>query len=527
MSKWGKDKKQTEESGKEVPYMRIVIVEDEAPIREGIAKILQKINPDYELEGTAADGQEGYALICRTKPELIIMDIEMPKMNGLEMLARLREEGYQCKVLILSAYSDFNYAKQAIELNIENYLLKPIKIRELKKALQQVEDSLVKEQNREKAFSIEGIFLSCLNGQIKPDEQFHSMTRERFGFALEEPAEVFAIWLGDGYEEQKKRAKELLEDVGAHTVKFASYVIEADAWKMLIMILYRLDGSSQYTYFQKSVSPMLCSNLNSPIVLLWRHVDNLLELSTVMEEMQQDREWNLLLGKGFLIRRRDVENIKTVPLKHPTELEDQACQAVKRLDRETVSRCFKALFQYYQEVQHTPEEVKKSLIRFTWSMINAYKEVNEIDVDLQIQGILREISEAISWNQIDASLHKLFDLINEENKKEELPVSVLVQKAQQMIRKYYDQGITLDEIANKLFVSEEYLSAQFKKETGATFSETIRKYRIEKVKELLLNTHLKLNQIAELAGYSDPKYMSRVFKEEVGMLPNEFRKSAH
>lgn len=509
--------------------MRIVIVEDEAPIREGIAKILHKISPDYELAGTAADGREGYDLICQTAPDLIIIDIEMPKMNGLEMLERLRREGYQCKALILSAYSDFNYAKQAIELDIENYLLKPIKIPELKKALQQVEDALAKEQSREKAFSIEGIFLSCLNGQLKPDEQFNQMTRERFGFALEEPAEVLAVWLGEGYEAQKKLARELLEDVGAHTVRFASYVIEADAWKMLIMILYRLpEGTSQYSYFQKSVSPMLCSQLKSPIVLLWRHVDHLLDLSTVMSEMQQDREWNLLLGKGFLIRRRDVENIKTVPLKHPTELEDKACQAVKRLDKEGVAACFKALFQYYQETAHTPGDIKESLIRFTWATVNAYKESNEIEADLQIQGILQEISEAVSWNQIDISIHKLFELINEGHKQEEvLPVSVLVQKAQQMIRKYYDQGITLDEIANKLFVSEEYLSAQFKKETGTTFSETIRKYRIEKVKELLLDTHLKLNQIAELAGYSDPKYMSRVFKEEVGMLPSEFRKEAH
>ena len=84
-----------------------------------------------------------------------------------------------------------------------------------------------------------------------------------------------------------------------------------------------------------------------------------------------------------------------------------------------------------------------------------------------------------------------------------------------------------EEIAGKLVVSEEYLSTQFKKETGMTFSETVRKYRIEKVKKLLLETPFKLNQIAELAGYSDSKYMSKVFKEEVGMLPSEYRKSLH
>ena len=82
-------------------------------------------------------------------------------------------------------------------------------------------------------------------------------------------------------------------------------------------------------------------------------------------------------------------------------------------------------------------------------------------------------------------------------------------------------------MAERLFVSEEYLSVQFKKETGKGFTETVRSLRIERIKGLLLSTRLKLNQIAELTGYTDPKYMSRVFKEEVGMLPTEFRKLSH
>lgn len=94
-----------------------------------------------------------------------------------------------------------------------------------------------------------------------------------------------------------------------------------------------------------------------------------------------------------------------------------------------------------------------------------------------------------------------------------------------MVRKYYDQGLTLEETAERLFVSEEYLSSQFKKKREQALQETVRHYRIQRIKGLLLNTQLKLNQIAELTGYADPKYMSRVFKEEVGVLPSEYRKS--
>ena len=106
--------------------MRIVVVEDEAPIREGMAKLLSKINPEYELVGKAADGEAGYQLIRELNPDLVIMDIRMPKMDGIAMMKKLREENIKCKAIILSAYSEFQYAQKAIELKADSYLLKPI-----------------------------------------------------------------------------------------------------------------------------------------------------------------------------------------------------------------------------------------------------------------------------------------------------------------------------------------------------------------------------------------------------------------
>lgn len=507
--------------------MKIVIVEDEAPIREGLAKILRKIKPEYELAGKAANGKEGCQLVCETQPDLVILDIRMPEMDGLTMLKKLRAKQNKCKVLVLSAYSDFNYAKQAIELNIENYLLKPIKIPELKRALKQIEESLEKEESQAKMFSVPGIFLGCLNGQLTPDKQFHKMTMDKYGFTVEDPAEVFVLWLGSGYEEQKKEARDFLENVDEHTVKFSSCIMEADGWEMIIMVLYRA-ASSQYDYFRKAVVPMLCQSLKSPVIFVWKRLDKILDLPEAMTEIQKEREWDLLLEKGTLIRKEDIEHLTTLPLKHPAELEDKACQAVKRRDNQTLRDCYGSLYDYYRQTPLVPAEIKKSIIRFNWAVANAHTKIHEIEAELAIQNILQEISEAVSWFQINESMHKFFEIIDMTFQEEQtLPVSVLVEKARQMIKRYYDQGITLEEIAAKLFVSEEYLSTQFKKETGSTFSETIRKLRIEKVKELLTQTHLKLNQISELAGYSDPKYMSKVFKEEEGMLPADFRKSVH
>ena len=130
--------------------MKIVIVEDEAAIRKGLAGLLPKISPDYEVAGTAADGREGLELIRREHPALVILDIRMPGMDGMTMLRVLRSEGNPCRAVVLSAYSDFEYAKTAIDLGVESYLLKPVKVRELEDVLR-LTQARIRQEEEEKS----------------------------------------------------------------------------------------------------------------------------------------------------------------------------------------------------------------------------------------------------------------------------------------------------------------------------------------------------------------------------------------
>lgn len=135
--------------------MKIVIVEDEAAIRNGMGNILKKLNPAYELVGKASNGIEGLEMIRKEKPDLVILDIRMPDMDGLEMLKVLRGENNGCRAVVLTAYSDFDYAKTAIELGIENYLLKPVKLKELEETLKLAEKRINEEKEQKKKYSLE------------------------------------------------------------------------------------------------------------------------------------------------------------------------------------------------------------------------------------------------------------------------------------------------------------------------------------------------------------------------------------
>lgn len=508
--------------------MRVVVVEDEMPIREGMAKLLHQINPNYALIGKAEDGLSGYELVVEKKPDLVIMDIRMPGMDGLAMLKKLNEAGINCKAIVLTAHSEFDYAKQAIELGVLSYLLKPLKLPELKRALEHADQMIRNEQSREAVLSLENIFLSCVHGQLEPDEIFHVKTQEKYGFTVLEPAEIFLVWLGERYETHKKMAIELLERVAGHTVKYSAYIKDSDNWKAVMMILYRQQGGSQKEYYEKSVVPVMHNRMDNAGVFVWRKIDHLIDISKILGELKEELQWALYFPKGELIEKSKIDKLSVIPIKYPLELEDRTKNALKKEDWTEVVRCYEKLFEFLRREPYLPSQIKECLICFSWNLIGVNSEIRA-ESELRIQHILQRIHFAYTWEQIRIFMQEYMSVVKSSLSRQEdyEETSELVQKAKEMIRKYYSQGLTLEQTAERLFVSEEYLSSQFKRETGKTFTETVRKYRIKKVKELLSETHLKLNQIAELSGYSDPKYMSRVFKEEVGMLPTEYRKSIH
>lgn len=522
--------------------MKFVIIESEEQARETIEKAVQKVCPEAVLAGTAQNGRKGYELVRTMNPDLIIMDLRLPGMGGLSMLRKLRAEKIDARVIVTTADTDFDHARQAIGLSVDNYMLKPIKTLQLKNAVRQVVEKLAGRRALEKTFTLENIFTGCMNGQLQPDWDFHQMTREKFGFTLDDPGALFTVWIGNGYAEQREQVCSLLEKAGMGQ-GFSVCPVSIDIWHLVAAVVYRsgqrkesLESSAgqtgfehEYGVFKGYIVPALSGSIRGEMVCLWEETEHMENLPDALKELRQIREWNLLFDRGELIRREDVDALDIVPLKYPAELEGQLRQAVLAADGEGIKKCYYRLYDVFRREAHAPRAIKECLIRIDMVVLGIYKTQHEVESELDVQYSMQKIVEAVSWGQIRTAMEEFFDILNFEAFEEagDKELSPLVRKAVQLVRKYYDQGITLEEIASRLFVSEEYLSAQFKKETGTGFAETVRGMRIEKIKELLVGTRLKLNQIAELTGYTDPKYMSKVFKDEVGMLPTEFRKGVH
>lgn len=505
--------------------MRIAVIEDEKPIREGLVRILHKINPDYHVVDSAENGMDGLKLLERERPDLIFLDIRMPDMDGLSMLKEARERGIEVKVVILTAYSDFKYAKEAISLGIENYLLKPVDLQELRKTMGKIESELMVEARGRQALSLEQLLTETLEGRLTLDAGLEVALSQNYGITMTDHMYCLYILLGKHYGTDKDEVEKFFQEFSSHRQEPELCVTARDSRKAVFVCFYHVSDIKEFVkYMKHSVIPALSARIRNHGVFTWKVCSSFSALAGAEEELVDAGGWNLILGDGVLIECDKISAVRVCPSAYPTELENRARHAVMCLDSQEFIRCFQQFMESCLLEVHRPQDIREVCLRFAYAVINTAKECGTLkDEELMVQNVMRTILESVRWDDIMDVLLELFSMIRPEQK-EQSSSELLVQRALSLIRESYSQGINLEETARKLHVSEEYLGKLLKKETGSSFTEIIRKLRIDRAKRLLLDTDLKLNQIAALTGFSDPKYMSKVFRAEVGMLPNEYRR---
>ena len=198
--------------------MRFVVVEDEIRIREGLRKLLMKLNPENRIVGEAQNGEEGLELIRREKPDVIITDVRMPYMDGLKMLEQLYAQGCSAKTIVLSAYSEFEYARTAMRMGVTEYLLKPIAIADLSEAIERIKNELEKDKMRKPGSigSLEQVLKGILNGDLAPEDDVSAYLEREFGMQKQMPLVLFVAYFEE-WSERKcaefiRRLKQILAE---------------------------------------------------------------------------------------------------------------------------------------------------------------------------------------------------------------------------------------------------------------------------------------------------------------------------
>lgn len=508
--------------------MRAVVVEDEILIREGLCRLMRKMFPDIRIEGVAGNGQEGLQYIMENQPDLVITDIKMPVMDGLEMLGKVQEAGLFPKVIVLTAYSEFAYARQAVKLGVCDYIIKPVVVPEFVQTIRKVQNLYEQEQKRtpETMGSLEHIVSGLLYGVSVPDRKLEEFLDKKYQIAENTSFIELLIYMGDCCEtEREKKRQEMCRILEQKDVRYCLVDMEYD--RSVLALLYGYSSRQELErWYQNQILFQKRDSRGRHISYGMVEVTGVKAVREGYQTLLPYMDWHIVLGDDVLISYPRIADVQTEICIYPVELENRIKTAVcagEIAKIRGIAEQFHACF--FNGRMYAPKEIKESYVRFQWAVLNIAKEVGGIDYrEVDQKKLLDCIMQAKTEEELHRSFDGLFAHMSAPGKSTEA-VSLAVKKTQSMIHEFYADGITLSEIADRLHMTQEYLGSQFHKEVGENFSAYIRNYRLSKAKELLIGTRLKQYEIARKVGYADAKYFARVFKECVGMSPAEYRKS--
>ncbi len=498
--------------------MRIAIVEDEPRIREGIHKLLARTNDSFIVVGEAENGREGVRLILRERPDVVIADVRMPEMDGIEMIAAVQEKGQNPVVIVLSAYSDFAYAQRAMKLGVREYLVKPVVVDELIGAVRRAQE-IVQRQNQTR----HGLRTrtEMLAGALYADEAFSDQAREYARENLElSPQTSFALLL--------LRPISSLE-------RFDAAKAQKLTGESCVTLAPTAQGDVPFVWVNHEQPDELLYIIERKLLPQWReqgcfvaimgNCTGLDNLHPLYQSLLEYIAYGLIGANGRLLRYPQLTERPLELFSYPIELENAARQSLARHDGQAVAARIMDFSRLFQTgIPHSPRDIKEAYVRFTWALLSTARELGTARVEsLSRQALLEKIMSAVHPMQLETLCRELIQLLAREEPARR-KTGPLVRRAEALMKAHFSQGITLDEIAQKLSVTPEYLGTQIHRELGVTFGTLMKKLRVEKAKELFLSTDKKLYEIAEMVGYSDAKYFSRVFQSITNMTPAEYRR---
>ncbi|NMO96601.1 response regulator [Paenibacillus lemnae] len=497
----------------------IAVVDDEERIRMGLAKLITDAGDSYRVVGTFGSGQELLSQMSGLQPDLIITDIKMPQMSGLELMARAREITGDAMFAVLSGYDDFEYARTALRQGAMEYLLKPVNISELHRLLENAY-ALVTEKRNERRLESDDL-ASFLLGQEEKRLPAHLF--EEVCGRLDQQALFRGCYAVFVLQAPPNMTAEALHGCTADWGDERRIIGCVDGRQAAILPLGPSDPAGEAAeraslLLRRQPAGMIAKAGISGVFSGSRWLPRAYEEAmSSLETAWYSREMRICgaLGGGHETRgRRELSY---------------------RLVRSLEKQIFPALFS--GEYARLPKLVSAWLEEQTASMPGwaelkeaaaALKELTGEEMErrgLSSQGVEwpSDPGESPDWRTFAASLKAALEWASgqlEQAKSEHRAVETV----KTYIQQHFTEEMELQQLADLVYLTPSYLSKLFKTETGETITDFIIAERITHAKKLLKEEHgLKTYMVGERVGYPDPAYFAKVFKKMTGKTPKEYR----
>lgn len=501
---------------------QLMIIDDEPVVRAGIKQLIPWENYNFELCAEGVDGKDGLRKVLDYSPDLVLVDVKMPGMSGIELIREAKKEGFEGKFIILTGYSDFDFAKSAISLGVRAYLLKPIDEDELLNNVQEVLDELDAKKNLDDYYTLSELkarqevlyrllMHSADKDTLRKEIKLYGMDFNYHSFCTA-ILSTKSTYLENDSNKVKEREELIYKDL-VHVDKITVddklvLICKGRSYQEILTTLVK-NNERVKRYYREGFFIAIGHN-----VAYWEDLSFSYECAKLLTEYE------------FLYKDSEavsIEILNQIGINAVGNFTDRLCSLIEIGDVDAIHQIMKELKHCYKNELMKESEVKilviHNMVLLHSVLERRYesKKENFPDFEKFIDGIKRV-----------ECLEGLMEMVDDYCVKATLCIGasttdVVVKRMISYIEKNYDQDLKLEGIAKIFNYNSAYLGKVFKKEMGESFNNVLDSIRIENAKRLLIESDLKVYQVSKQVGYSNIDYFYSKFKKNVGISPKEYK----
>ena len=528
----------------------VLVIDDEPIICELIRMLADWEGLDLKLIGIENNGVNAYHTIVEKKPDIVITDIRIPGIDGLELIRRLQKNELPVQFIVISGYRQFEYAHSALQFGVTDYLLKPINKEELNRALKRTADRIrLERQDRQEMDHLRQEVLTqgeqlrqqfvskLIAGQIPDEDCTVEAINGKYGYEFRNTACGIFILKASS---RKKETRMLIPIYFSRVIP-----ILQDVFSDAETFVFSEKGSRLYCLYQFGKPEegrgkwQLLSERFQEISSMFEDImlticpapaaENPSHLQECMREAEHSVSLRLNARHSGVVNYEEVFDYHVLRVRdvlsseQTTSLREAVVNCVRNEIDSIIRKIFRPLEENGVYWKYDPSvlfSLCSEIIRILLSVNACRQEIAD-----QFHEVMEEIDHAETVNdliyrfrkQLLSSMTPYFQVVEERSR---MPVQV----ARNYIREHFAEQIDLERVALEADISPNYLSTLFKRETGLGFSEYLTQVRITEAKKLLRTTRLSVTEVAERTGYMDSKYFTKVFSKECGISPKKYQK---
>ncbi len=510
---------------------KILIVDDEPFILDGLRHIIDWEEYDLEIIGEASYGSEALEIIDKNNIDILITDIRMPFMDGFELIRQIRERDLDIKCIILSGYDDFSYVKEAVQLGIENYILKPISKGELISTLlatqKKIENDLQKKARITEGSKVlrDNLLLRWVMNDITEEELLDRMNF--LGINIESK-EYMVVNISANKNDKKPAIEKVINQVIDGIIPALTF---SDLGGDMILIIFDLTDAQKALLFNK-LFPEIQQELKSytqdeVFITAGSYEKGLQNVYKSYSCARYLQDYRLIMPSKRILSYADtIKNERNGNIELKIDY-DALCNFIILKRRE---EALKLIEEFYNSLIGipglNPSVVYNITIEILFNTTTTIKRLRggkdvfgemKVIKDMYVNILkIKNIDELMDWLKV--VINSSVDYLSiEDDRNNKLIERVLI-----YIHNNYAGEINLKTIASEFSINTAYLGQLFKKQMGESFTNYLNRYRVEQAIELMSKSNLKVNEISKSVGYYNISYFYTVFKKITGVSPNEY-----